>query len=354
MIRDLARKGGDEVVCAPTASVSPSSLGSMAHQPHDSLVKAALSRQENAVGALRAVLPPALLAQLDLSTLRLSQDSFVDEHLGKLFSDLVYEVDVAGRPGLICFVLYEHQSTVDALQSVRLLAYMTRVWDAWLQENPRASKIPPVIPVVLYHGPQPWTASTSLPDVIDLPEAALAAAREHLPLFRFLLDDLTVTADADLRTRESAVLGRLTFLLLKHARSLVAGQAGPGSLAGFLRSVSDLLGALGSRDDRIRVFSYIIEVVEGADPSTLVDALGGAAASEVREDAMTAGEKLRQEGRQEGRLEGQRRTLLRLLRAKFGPLSAEAEARVAAADEAMLDTWADRVLTAARLADVWA
>jgi predicted transposase YdaD len=325
----------------------------MAHQPHDSLAKAALSRQENAIGALRAVLPPALLAQLDLSTLRLSQDSFVDERLGKLYSDLVYEVDVAGRRGLVCFILYEHQSTVDVLAPVRLLAYMARVWDTWLQEHPKATRVPPVIPVVLYHGPQPWTVSTSLADVLDLPEAALAAAREHLPIYRFVLDDLTTVDDADLRTRESAVLGRLTFLLLKHARSLVAGRVGAGSLDAFLRSIADLLGALGSRDDRIRVFSYIIEVVEGADPSTVVDALGAAATDEVTEDVMTAGEKLRQEGRLEGRLEGQRRALLKLLRVKFGPLSSDTEARVAAADEATLETCLERVLTATRLADVW-
>ncbi len=322
----------------------------MAHQPHDALVKAALSRQENAIGALRAVLPPALLARLDLSTLRLAQDSFVDERLGKLFSDIVYEVELAGRPGLVCFLLYEHQSTLDALQPVWLLSCMTRVWETWLQDHPKATKIPAVIPVVLYHGSQPWTASTSLVDVLDLPDVALAAAREHLPLFRFLLDDLSVTADADLRTREGAVLGRLTFLLLKHARSLVAGEAGPGSLAGFLQSVADLLVALDSRDDRIRVFSYIIEVVEGADPSTVVDALDAVAPSALKEDVMTAGEKLRQEGR----LEGQRRTLLRQLRRKFGPLPPDAETRGAAADEATLDLWTDRVLTATSLDEVWA
>ena len=106
-------------------------------------------------------------------------------------------------------------------------------------------------------------------------------------------------------------------------------------------------------DDRIRVFSYIIEVVEGADPSTVVDALGAVATNAVKEDVMTAGEKLRQEGRVEGQLEGQRRTLLRLLRRKFSPLPADAEARMAVADEATLDLWADRVLTATHLAEVW-
>ncbi len=61
---------------------------------------------------------------------------------------------------------------------------------------------------------------------------------------------------------------------------------------------------------------------------------------------MTGGEKLRQEG--------QRRALLRLLRRKFGPLPPDAQGRVAAADEATLDLWTDRVLTATSLDEVWA
>lgn len=84
----------------------------MTRQPHDALVKAALSRRENAAGALRAVLPPALLAELDLASLRLVQGSFVDERLSERLTDLVYEVTLAGRPGLVCFVVYEHQGSL--------------------------------------------------------------------------------------------------------------------------------------------------------------------------------------------------------------------------------------------------
>ena len=58
-------------------------------------------------------------------------------------------------------------------------------------------------------------------------------------------------------------------------------------------------------------------------------------------------------GLQEGRLEGQRRVLLRQLRAKFSPLPADAERRVVAADEATLERWADAVLTAVRIEEVW-
>jgi hypothetical protein len=56
---------------------------------------------------------------------------------------------------------------------------------------------------------------------------------------------------------------------------------------------------------------------------------------------------------QEAREEGERKLLLRLLRIKFGGLSADAESRVAAAAEETLLTWAERMVTATQLADVW-
>ena len=54
----------------------------------------------------------------------------------------------------------------------------------------------------------------------------------------------------------------------------------------------------------------------------------------------------RHRGRQEGRVEARRDTVQRLLRAKFGPLDAHLEARVAAAGGAELEQWLDRILTA--------
>jgi SOS response regulatory protein OraA/RecX len=56
-----------------------------------------------------------------------------------------------------------------------------------------------------------------------------------------------------------------------------------------------------------------------------------------------------EEGRQEGHVAGTRRTLQKLLRLKFGALSPETEARLAAATEAELDLWTERILTATSL-----
>ncbi|KYF58943.1 hypothetical protein BE08_05660 [Sorangium cellulosum] len=57
-------------------------------------------------------------------------------------------------------------------------------------------------------------------------------------------------------------------------------------------------------------------------------------------------------GRQEGRREGERAMLLRLLRARFGELPDAAVARIAGAETAALERWAERVLSAKTLADV--
>lgn len=72
----------------------------MSGNPHDALFKRTFGQPEHAAGKLRAILPPALVAALDLSTLRLAPGSFIDEALADCHSDLLYEVNLAGRPAL--------------------------------------------------------------------------------------------------------------------------------------------------------------------------------------------------------------------------------------------------------------
>jgi flagellar biosynthesis/type III secretory pathway protein FliH len=61
-----------------------------------------------------------------------------------------------------------------------------------------------------------------------------------------------------------------------------------------------------------------------------------------------------QEGLKEGRKEGECTLLLRLLRARFGELSAAVVARINAAEAADLERWGERVLAAQTLAEVFA
>jgi hypothetical protein len=66
-------------------------------------------------------------------------------------------------------------------------------------------------------------------------------------------------------------------------------------------------------------------------------------------------ENFRREAVQEGVTQGERKVLLRLLRRRFGAeVDAETERRVAAATGEQLEVWAERVLTAATLAELLA
>lgn len=59
------------------------------------------------------------------------------------------------------------------------------------------------------------------------------------------------------------------------------------------------------------------------------------------------------EGREEGRVEGEAAVVRRLLERRFGPLPESARNRLAAADADTLLVWADRLLDAATLEDVF-
>src|SRR5699024_3974776 len=60
----------------------------------------------------------------------------------------------------------------------------------------------------------------------------------------------------------------------------------------------------------------------------------------------------RAEGRAQGRAEGAAQVLTRLLAARFGPLSAEQDARIQAASAEEIDTWIDRFTSAETIEDI--
>ncbi len=297
----------------------------------------------------KAVLPPALLKQLDLPSAKwLKKGSFVDERLRWRHTDLLYSIPLTGRETLI-YVLWEKQSRVDPLMPLRLLIYMARIWDYWLRDEEARRKkagdhsavthVPPILPVVLYQGPNKWNATTEFLDVIDLPGEILGGVREYMPSFRFVLDDLSENSDKALRLREIGNLGKLCLLLLKHARDE------RDALLQYLGTIVDLVNSLDNDRDRVLAFSYILEVTE-VTPRDVTSALGPDLRREAKEAAVTGAEMLR--------LEGERRVLLRLLRKKFSPLSPDTEERVASGSAQDLVSWTDRVMGATSLEAVFA
>jgi predicted transposase/invertase (TIGR01784 family) len=87
--------------------------------PHNNFFHYALSHAQAARDLIQTHLPPSLVQILDLESLELQKDSFIDEDLRQSFSDLLYSVRFAeadGEPteGQV-YLLFEHKSQSDPM-----------------------------------------------------------------------------------------------------------------------------------------------------------------------------------------------------------------------------------------------
>jgi hypothetical protein len=329
----------------------------MTHNPHDALFKRAFSERENAAGELRAVLPEAIASALDFGTLRVCAGSYVDEALRDLHSDLLYSIHLGGREAFV-YVLFEHQSGVDRWMPYRLLRYIGRVWEDWRRDHPRAQRLPAVIPVVLHHGKAGWTGPKGLHELIDLEPELLEAVGVHLPQFRLVIDDLGAQSDEALYRRAMSAYGRLVLWSLRSASD--GRRLRPESLHLWARALRELGQAPNGREALETVFRYLVQVL-GEGGREVIDVLAESADEAVKEAYVTLYDEILEEGRKRGREEGlhlgreegRRALVLKLLTSKFGPPSEATRRRVDLATDAELEAWAERVLVAIELEEVW-
>jgi hypothetical protein len=316
----------------------------MPHNAHDLLFRKTFSELEHAASILRTILPPALVARIDWKTLALCPGSFIDEDLAERFTDLLFSAKLGDRPALL-YLLFEHESSSEPLMALRMLRYEVKIWDEWLKENPHAKRIPAILPVVLHHSPEGWTAAVAFEALLDLDEELLAVIAPYVPRFQFILDDISAATDDELRGRAMTALGRLVLWCFRYSRTPEEFVRRIGGWVDLVREVRRAPNGVAALQ---RIYKYMMLVTERYRPDELVGLLGKALGKEGQAEMASVAEQLRAEGRTEGR----RELLLKQLRARFGVLPKAAVKRVNAADVGQLDLWAERVLEAPTLADV--
>lgn len=321
--------------------------------PHDALFKAVFAQPEHAGGELRAVLPESLAQALDWSTLERRPGSFVDPELAQRHTDLLFSVHARGGEQLLVYVLLEHQSRSDRLMPYRLLVYQVRIWERWRRDHDEAQRLPAIVPVVLYHGEQPWSAPQSLEHLVDIPAGIREVLRSYVPTSRYLVDDLSAIPDEALRARAAmTALGKLAVVCFTHVRA----QDDPVEVLGrWVDLIHEVLQAPTGFEALGLVMRYMMLVNDRAEPDVLQSFLEREIGPEAKEAIVTPGQRLIEQGVQQGKVEGEREILLRQLRQRFGnELGPETERRVAAATATEIESWALRVLSATTLEDVLA
>lgn len=270
------------------------------HQPHDKLVKSTFSDPENARAFLEAYLPSHLVRHIDWTTLSLVSGSFIDPEFEATSSDLLFTAKIDGQPAFL-FVLFEHQNEEDPLLGLRLLTYMVRIWNDYRRDNPAATKLPPILPLVLAQDNKPWKSSTRFADLINAPDGE--ELKKHIPDFEFQLVELfRMPFDKILGTP----LGILTLRALK-AEKLQALLDDP------VWDEALLIQLPASSFEML--MRYILD--RDLDKPAFRKKLKTLRNPKLSQNAMSLAEQFRQEGRQEGLIRANQAAILEALEVRF-------------------------------------
>ncbi|WP_428268133.1 Rpn family recombination-promoting nuclease/putative transposase [Haliangium sp.] len=306
--------------------------------PHDRLFRGIFSKPRHARALLQAVLPSSLSRQLDLRRLRIEQRTYIDEHLREQITDLLILVRLGDHEAYI-YVLLEHQSTVQALMPVRILGYLSAIWKQHLAEHPQASRVPMIVPVVMYHGAAAWSAPISMDSVYECSAEALAAVAEQVPRYSFLLADLLPEDDEALWRRVEGMVPQVILWALTFARRE------PDLLAAMNRDIGALLAALAEAPSSVAalgmLFTYTMRVAR-IERERLARFLE----TEISPMAQQVFTNTYDEIVYESRRQVDRERLIGLLKRRFGAVSPEAKDRIMAAEQTELDAWYKRLFDA--------
>ena len=218
-------------------------------QPHDAFARRLFADLEHAADELRAVLPQALVARIDWTTLKREPGSYVDESLRARHTDLLFSMRTTDAHDLRVHVLFEHQSRPDAWMPLRASEYALRIWSEFRRKNPGAKRLPVVIPVVLHHGARGWTAPRSLHELVDPLLDDLPELRAYVLNTRIIVDDLVGLSDQDIAARSRALALQIGLWLLRDGRR-------DASLLASLVRWGPVIAELIARPDGARAHEY--------------------------------------------------------------------------------------------------
>lgn len=317
------------------------------HQPHDKLFKGTFGNIPEAVGMLRNHLPKWLAKQLSFTKTERTPHSFIDERFKHKESDLLFSIPLLNGTRILIYVLIEHQSSEDPKISLRLLTYMTRAWEEFLNENP-GKPLPIIFPLVIAQGSKPWKTPPEFKHLFDLPEDLPSELLCHIPLFQFYLMQLVDIPYPKIKGTPDGILV-LTALKAQPLKELMSDwlwekgfqNISPNTLTMVLHYIID------QGDIDINTFFDKIEAIHQPPAKeramTIAEQLRQQGYERAQREHLTIAEQLKDLGRKEGKQEEKLKTLHQLLTRKYGTLPQWAEQKLAEADYLQVENWIDRI-----------
>ena len=135
---------------------------------HDAFCKEKLRDLTKAKEFAKHILKPEAATLLDIDSLQIDPESYIDDELKQLFADVVYRIPIRGSDeNIVVFILIELKTDNDKWTIFQLVKYVIRIWDRELKLAEKEKRLdtflfPMVIPVIFHHGETAFTAPTEL------------------------------------------------------------------------------------------------------------------------------------------------------------------------------------------------
>lgn len=176
--------------------------------PHDKFFKESFGRKDIAISFLKEYLPASIHKKLKYESLEIIKDSFIDKELAEHFSDILYKIKI-GTKNTFLYLLFEHKSYADNWVGFQLLRNMVKIWEGCLKQCKKKTKLPVIVPIIIYHGIEKWNVNCSLSALFDvLPETNV-----YVPDFKTEVYDISHIPDEQIK---GEILLQACFLLQKY------------------------------------------------------------------------------------------------------------------------------------------
>ncbi|MBK8802530.1 MAG: Rpn family recombination-promoting nuclease/putative transposase [Fibrobacteres bacterium] len=212
-----------------------------------------------------------------------------DPFFKAIFSDLLFTCPLQGNQAVVA-ILLEHKTWHAKHIHLQILRYMLSIWESDQSEN---RPLRPVIPILVHQGPSPWNLAPFQANFPALPDSL----RPFIPDIRLVFEDLAAVDDQIIGSDFHDPVVRFALALMKHIYSAkdtlaVASQLTPD------------LGAGMDPDRSIHSLRIFLEYILNDGVPEVRDHLFQSLHPNLKGQAMTLGDLLRQEGRVEGEIKG--------------------------------------------------
>jgi len=308
------------------------------NQENDAGYKLLFSAPQMVRDLVLGFIPDAWLQGLDYNTLEKMPGSYVTDDFRHRMDDVVWRLKADGE-WVYLYILLEFQSTVDAFMSVRMMVYVGLLYQDLIRRNEvlPGKRLPPVLPIVLYNGDEPWQAAT---DIIELIPKTPGIVSDYLPKLKFLL-----IAENSYQSQDLAGMKNLMAAVIRFER--------PDDSQSLLGLIDDLQEWLQNNQELKRLFAIWIRAVllrRGKHHLALPKV------NDLKELKMGLAERLdswerefEERGMEKGLQKGEALALQRVLAKRFGVLPPEITTKIAAASAEQIEIWLDRLLEAESL-----